>query len=108
ERERRPAELVTAGQGRQHVLHLLQRVVDVTRRLTAPDHAAAERDRVTTHLEVLLQQAFRTARQHSLVVVLSDFLDADTPDAMPDSRPGGVTGESWYISEMAERWLRGV
>ena len=108
ERDRRPAEQVAAGQGRQHVLHLLQRVVDATRRLPPPDPSAAERDRVTTHLEVLLQQAFRTARQRSLVVVLSDFLDADTPDAMPDSQPGGASAESWYIDEAAERWLRGV
>jgi len=108
ERERRPAEIITAGQGRQHVLHLLQRVVDATRRVLPPDPSAADRERVTTHLEVLLQQAFRTARQHSLVVVLSDFLDADTPDALPDSQPGGPNGESWYIGEAAERWLRGV
>ena len=78
--EKLPAEVVRAGSGRLHVLHLLQRTIAAVRRVPAagtPRHsesaAGAERP-IVSDLAALLEQAFRTARGRSLVLVLSDFL----------------------------------
>src|SRR5207253_137131 len=94
DRERRPAETVTAGQGRDHVLHLLQRVLTATSHLPAPSAHLTPRERAGTHLETLLQQAFRTARERSLVVVLSDFLDEQELTA----------GDEDVLDSLAQQW----
>jgi uncharacterized protein (DUF58 family) len=76
-----PAEVVHSGWGRQHVLHLLQRVVIACDRTPAPDPRFPERERRQTDLASLLAQAFRTATQRSLIFIVSDFLDAFEPSA---------------------------
>jgi uncharacterized protein (DUF58 family) len=106
ERERRPADVVTAGQGRDHVLHLLQRVLATTARLPAPNPARTPRERAGTHLEVLLQQAFRTAGQRSLVIVLSDFLDDEELTAGEEDALNPLA-EHWYVNETTRRAVRG-
>jgi uncharacterized protein (DUF58 family) len=76
--ERRPALMVPAGGGRTHVLHLLQRMMEATARVRAsklPKHTSDATIQRGTDLAALLEQAFATATQRSLVVVISDFLD---------------------------------
>ena len=80
EHDTMPAELVSAAGGRTHVLRLLQRALDAVRRVPAPGAVHPAPDTPVTDLAALLEQAFRTARQRSLVVVLSDFLDAAGAD----------------------------
>jgi uncharacterized protein (DUF58 family) len=80
--ERLPAELVRSGGGRVHVLRLLRRALDATRRVPPPGQRRGVRSalgvelgHLGTDLAALLEQGFRTAGQRALVVVLSDFLD---------------------------------
>ena len=78
--EKLPAEVVRAGSGRLHVLHLLHRAMASVARVPAagvPRHtqgAAGDERPIVSDLAALLEQAFRTARGRSLVLVLSDFL----------------------------------
>lgn len=106
--EKLPAEVVRAGSGRQHVLHLLQRAIAAVRLVPpagTPRHAPGalgDERPIVSDLAALLEQAFRTARGRSLVLVLSDFLANDTND------------EGWHkaIAPLARRhevvgvWLR--
>ena len=107
ERARRPANLVTAGQGRRHVLHLLQRVIDATRAVQAAHPAAPSARHTGTYLETLLQQAFGTAQQRSLVVVLSDFLDDEAGGRPLDQLGADGDHEVWYAHEDTSRQLQG-
>ncbi|HEU5317370.1 MAG TPA: DUF58 domain-containing protein [Chloroflexota bacterium] len=84
--EKLPAEVVRAGTGRLHVLHLLQRTMAAVTRVPAAGAYRAPRDEwgrdrpPISDLAALLEQAFRTARGRSLVLVLSDFLAHDGND----------------------------
>lgn len=86
EPERLPAEVVRAGSGRLHVLHLLQRTMAAVGRVPRagthhPPRDEWDRDRPpVSDLAALLEQAFRTARGKSLVLVMSDFLTTDASD----------------------------
>lgn len=78
--EKLPAEVVRAGSGRMHVLHLLQRTIAAVR-LVPPagrprfiEGALGNERPIVSDLAALLEQAFRTSRGRSLVLVLSDFL----------------------------------
>jgi uncharacterized protein (DUF58 family) len=80
--ERLPAELVTSGAGRVHVLRLLRRALEATRRVPPAGVRRGVRGSLGTDvgytgtdLAALLEQGFRTAGSRSLVIVLSDFLD---------------------------------
>jgi uncharacterized protein (DUF58 family) len=89
--ERLPAELISSGSGRVHVLRLLRRALDAARRVPAPGTRRAVRGTLGmevgytgTDLAALLQQGFRTAQSRSLVLVLSDFLEEPGPDGPAD------------------------
>jgi uncharacterized protein (DUF58 family) len=80
--ERLPAELVASGAGRVHVLRLLRRALEATRRVAPAGVRRGVRGSLGTDvgstgtdLAALLEQGFRTAGSRSLVIVLSDFLD---------------------------------
>jgi uncharacterized protein (DUF58 family) len=80
--ERLPAQLISSGGGRVHVLRLLRRALDASRRVPPPGTRQAVRGSLGTEvgytgtdLAALLQQGFRTARSRSLILVLSDFMD---------------------------------
>ena len=80
--ERLPAQLISSGGGRVHVLRLLRRALDASRRVPPPGSRQAVRGSLGTEvgytgtdLGALLQQGFRTARSRSLILVLSDFMD---------------------------------
>ncbi|CAA9296392.1 MAG: hypothetical protein PA3071 [uncultured Chloroflexi bacterium] len=94
EPDRMPAEVVRAGSGRQHVLHLLHRTMAAVAKAHNVDARASGRGAQPTtgefggsetgavretpqqsDLAALLEQAFRTAHGRGLVVVISDFLD---------------------------------
>ncbi|HEX2032548.1 MAG TPA: DUF58 domain-containing protein, partial [Chloroflexota bacterium] len=79
--ERLPAELVASGAGRVHVLQLLRRALDASRRGAPrlPAFMGPSRGH-ETDLASLLEQGFRTAHQRSLIFLLSDFLDGGPPD----------------------------
>ena len=78
--QKQPAEVVRAGSGRQHVLHLLQRTIAAVGRVPAAgtgrhvEGIFGDARPIVSDLAALLEQAFRTARGRSLVLVLSDFL----------------------------------
>ena len=78
--EKLPAEVVRAGSGRLHVLHLLQRTMMALGRVPAAglvrhsESALGAERPIVSDLAALLEQAFRTARGRSLVLVLGDFL----------------------------------
>ncbi len=84
--EKLPAEVVRAGMGRLHVLHLLQRAMAAVARVPAagtyrPPEDEWGRDRpAVSDLAALLEQAFRTARGRSLMLIMSDFLSVDGKD----------------------------
>jgi uncharacterized protein (DUF58 family) len=86
EPEKLPAEVVQAGSGRLHVLHLLQRAMAAVARAPAagtyrtPDEEWGQERPPVSDLAALLEQGFRTARGKSLVLVLSDFLSHDGND----------------------------
>ena len=91
--ERLPAELISSGSGRVHVLRLLRRALDAARRVPAPGTRRAVRGTLGTEvgftgtdLAAVLQQGFRTAQSRSLVLVLSDFLEEPGPDGAADGR----------------------
>jgi uncharacterized protein (DUF58 family) len=95
--ERLPAELISSGSGRVHVLRLLRRALDAARRVPAPGTRRAVRGTLGTEvgytgtdLAALLQQGFRTAQSRSLVIVLSDFLEEPGPDG-----PADGAGADW-------------
>jgi len=75
--EKLPAEVVRAGSGRLHVLHLLQRTMAAVGRVPAAGALPDPERPPVSDLAALLEQAFRTARGRSLVLVLSDFLGRD-------------------------------
>jgi uncharacterized protein (DUF58 family) len=79
----------------------------VTAHLGTPDPAQTARERAGTHLEVLLRQAFRTAGQRSLVIVLSDFLD-DQELTAGDEEDANSLAEHWYANETTRRNARGL
>lgn len=83
---RLPAELVAAGQGRTHTLQLLQRALSAARRVPASGTVLPAQRTAGTDLAALLEQAFRTARQRSLVIVLSDLLDSGNAGDTQDGR----------------------
>lgn len=81
ESEKMPAELVRAGSGRLHVLHVLERTMAAMRRGSGGQGSGGrayygEAVPEGTYLSALLEQAFRTAKERSLIILLSDFLDA--------------------------------
>ena len=97
--DRLPAELISSGSGRVHVLRLLRRALDAARRVPAPGTRRAVRGTLGTEvgytgtdLTALLEQGFRTAQSRSLVIVLSDFLEAPAPDDSPGGSVGGAAG----------------
>lgn len=115
EPEKLPAEVVRAGSGRLHVLHLLQRTMAAVGRVPAAgtyrppqDEWGRERPPVSD-LAALLEQAFRTARGKSLVLIMSDFLAQDGTDETSAHR-----GPAWMkgFASLARRhevvgvWLR--
>ncbi len=77
---RRPALRVSASAGRTHALRLLQRAVAIARGvLRTPGHRNTPDARhPVTNLATLLDQAFATVTQRSMVVIVSDFLDITT------------------------------
>jgi len=89
-----PAEVVRAGSGRQHVLHLLQRAMAVVGRVPAAGTVPVADRPPVSDLAALLEQAFRTARGRSLVLVLSDFLEAGPLDASSQEGQSGQVGQA--------------
>jgi uncharacterized protein (DUF58 family) len=83
-REQRPAELVASGGGRVHTLQLLQRALNAAARVAPAGSVVPSRTGPRTDLAAVLEQAFRTATQRSLVIVLSDFLNTPLVDDWED------------------------
>jgi len=103
EAEKMPAEVVRAGSGRQHVLHVLQRAMSAAGRVPAAGTRPDEDKPPISDLAALLEQAFRTARGRSLVLVLSDFIEAGQRDA---GLPAGQAGDPGQASNSGDAWQK--
>lgn len=112
---RRPAVMVNAGGGRQHVLQLLQRAMDVAgrargRRTQMPDGQVPGSD-----LQLLLRQAFGVTGQRTLMFVVSDFLDTYDPALTKEPRQNQAPTERFsgaavapVDSQKAVHWVRAL
>ncbi|MBI3972032.1 MAG: DUF58 domain-containing protein [Chloroflexi bacterium] len=106
-----PAEVVAAAGGRAHVLQLLQRALAAVRRASAAVGGSPARRRATD-LAALLRQTFGTVRQHSLVIVLSDFLTGEAPASGHSPTRGGESTWERALGPLARRhelvgvWVR--
>ncbi len=89
------ASLVPAGSGRQHVLRLLRHVLEAARQRPVVG-ANGSPGAVATDLASLLEHAFRTATQRSLIILLSDFLDTADLAGLAGNEP------SWPAPGSAE------
>jgi len=99
-----PAEVVRAGSGRQHVLHLLQRAMAAAGQVPAAGTVPVAGRPPISDLAALLEQAFRTARGRSLVLVLSDFLEAGPLDASSQEGQSSQAGQAGQAGKPGDAW----